>query len=116
VPFGTIAYFAAFADFPTGAATAPLGLILILKIAFCILLILAHERFLQNKGIVILTAVSIGLTLLQAFLIDFPPGFLAAITDAIGALIIAIVGAIWLLVLLIGSLLAMISALRTVRV
>jgi hypothetical protein len=58
VPFGTIAYFAAFADFPTGAATATLGLILILKIAFCILLILAHERFLQNKGIVILSAVS----------------------------------------------------------
>jgi hypothetical protein len=116
VPFGTIAYFAAFADFPTGAATATLGLILILKIAFCILLILAHQRFLQNKGIVILSAVSIGATLLLAFLIDFPPGFLASITDAVGALIIAIVGAVWLLVLLIGSLLAMISALRTVRV
>ena len=56
------------------------------------------------------------MTLLQAFLIDFPPGFLAAITDALGALIIAIVGAIWLLLLLIGSLLAMISALRTVRI
>jgi hypothetical protein len=27
-----------------------------LKIAFCILLLLAHERFLQNKGIVILSA------------------------------------------------------------
>jgi hypothetical protein len=116
IPFGTIAYFAAFADFPTGAATATLGLILILKIVFCILLILAHERFLQNKGIVILSAVSIGATLLLAFLIDFPPGFLASITDAIGALIIAIVGAIWLLILLIGSILATISALRTVRV
>lgn len=116
VPFGTIAYFVAFADFPTGAATATLGLILILKIVFCILLILAHERFLQNKGIVILSAVSVGATLLLAFLIDFPPGFLASITDAIGALIIAVVGAIWLLLLLIGSILAVISSLRTVRV
>jgi hypothetical protein len=115
VPFGTIAYFAAWADFPTGAATATLGLILILKIAFCILLILAHERFLQNKGIVILSAASLGATLLVAFLIDFPPGFLASITDAIGALIIAVVGAIWLLVVLIASLFAVISALRTVR-
>jgi hypothetical protein len=116
VPFGTIAYFAAFADFPTGAATATLGLILILKIAFCILLLLAHQRFLQNKGIVILSAVSLGATLLMAFLVDFPPGFLVSSADAIGALIIAIVGAIWLLFLLIGSVLATISAIRTVRV
>jgi hypothetical protein len=115
VPFGTIAYFVAWADFPTGAATATLGLILLLKIAFCILLVLAHERFLQNKGIIILTAVSLGATLLLSFLIDFPPGFLASITDAIGALIIAIVGAIWLLILLIASVLATISALRTAR-
>ena len=116
VPFGTIAYFAAWADFPTGAATATLGLILLLKAAFCILLILAHQRFLQNKGIVILSAVSLGATLLAAFLIDFPPRFLASITDAIGALIIAVVGAIWLLILLVGSILATISSIRTVRI
>jgi hypothetical protein len=116
VPFGTIAYFAGWGDFPTGAATATLGLILVLKIVFCILLILAHQRFLQNKGIVILSAVSLGATLLMAFLVDFPPGFLVSIADAIGALIIAIVGAIWLLFLLIGSVLATISAIRTVRV
>ena len=116
VPFGTIAYFVAWADFPTGAATATLGLILLLKSAFCILLILAHQRFLQNKGIVILSAVSLGATLLAAFLIDFPPRFLASITDAIGALIIAVVGAIWLLILLVGSILATISSIRTVRI
>jgi hypothetical protein len=116
VPFGTIAYLVGWGDFPTGAATATLGLILFLKIVFCILLILAHQRFLQNKGIVILSAVSLGATLLLAFLVDFPPGFLVSIADAIGALIIAIVGAVWLLFLLIGSLLATISALRTVRV
>jgi hypothetical protein len=116
VPFGTIAYFAGWGHFPTGAATATLGLILFLKIVFCILLILAHQRFLQNKGIVILSAVSLGATLLMAFLVDFPPGFLVSIADAIGALIIAIVGAIWLLFLLIGSVLATISAIRTVRV
>ena len=116
VPFGTIAYFVAWADFPTGAATATLGLILLLKAAFCILLILAHQRFLQNKGIVILSAVSLGATLLAAFLIDFPPRFLASITDAIGALIIAVVGAIWLLILLVGSILATISSIRTVRI
>ena len=116
VPFGTIAYFAGWGAFPTGAATATLGLILFLKIVFCILLILAHQGFLLNKGIVILSAVSLGATLLMAFLVDFPPGFLVSIADAIGALIIAIVGAIWLLVLLIGSVLATISAIRTVRV
>jgi len=115
VPFGTIAYFAAFADFPTGAATATLGLILVLKIIFCILLILAHERFLQNKGIVVLSAVSVGATLLLAFLIDFPPGFLASITDAIAGLVTVIITAIWAIIFLIGSIISVVKALRVDR-
>lgn len=115
VPFGTIAYIAGFGSFATGAAGATLLLIMALKVAFCVLLILAHQGFLKNKGIVILTAASMGLTWVVGFLHALPPRFLVSILDAVGALVIAIVGAVWLLVLLVGSILATISALRSVR-
>jgi len=116
IPFGTLAYLAVWGHFPTGAAAATLGLIMFLKLAFCVLLLLAEQRFLQNKGLIILTGASLGATWLAGFLIAFPPSILASITDMIAALIFSIVGAVWLLVMLIGSLLAIIASLRTVRV
>lgn len=115
VPFGTIAYMVLWGTFPVGEAAATLSLIMVLKLIFCVLLLLAHQRFLQNKGLIILTGVSLGATWVIGFLQTFPPSPLAAITDIIGALVIAVVGAIWLLVLLIGSLFAIIAALRSVR-
>jgi hypothetical protein len=115
IPFGTIAYMAAWGHFATGAAAATLLILMVLKIVFCICLVLAHQRFLQNKGLIILTSVSLGATWVVAFLHAFPPGFLVSIADAIGALVISIVGAVWLLFLLIGSILATLTAIRTVR-
>lgn len=115
VPFGTIAYMAAWGHFATGAAGMTLLILMVLKVVFCICLVLAHQRFLQNKGLIILTAVSMGLTWVVAFLHAFPPGFLVSIADAIGALVIGIVGAIWLLILLIGAIFATITSLRTAR-
>jgi hypothetical protein len=114
VPFGTIAYLAAWGSFPVGTAEGTLALVMFLKLAFCVLLLIAEQRFLENKGLLILTGVSLGATWLVAFLIDFPPFFLVSIADAIGALVIAIVGIIWLILLLIGSLLSVIRALRSV--
>jgi len=113
VPFGTIAYMAAWGHFPAGEAEATLALVMFLKIAFCVLLLLAEQRFLQNKGLVILTAVSLGATWAVAFLIGFPPFFLVSIADVIGALVIAIVGIIWLILLLIGSILSLVAVLRS---
>ncbi|MGO1075824.1 hypothetical protein [Inquilinus sp. CA228] len=116
VPFGTIAYLAVWGDFPESAARITLSLVMLFKLAFCVCLVLAHQRFLQNKGLVILAAVSLGATWVVAFLHSFPPGFLVSIADVIGALVIAIVGAIWLILLLIGSILAVVASLRSVRV
>ncbi|HWA89854.1 MAG TPA: hypothetical protein VG889_07455 [Rhizomicrobium sp.] len=113
IPFGTIAYMAAWGHFPVGTAEGTLALIMLLKIVFCILLLLAEQRFLQNKGLVILSGLSLGTTWLVAFLIDFPPFFLVSIADAIGALVIAIIGIVWLVLLLIGSLLSLIAVLRS---
>lgn len=114
-PFGTAAYFALFAGFPVGTAAGTLGLILALKIAFSVCLILAHQRFLQNKGLVTLILVSIIATIVVKFLHSFVPRFLASITDAIGAVILAIVGIVWSILVLIGAIISIVKVLRVDR-
>lgn len=115
VPFGTAVYFAEFADFKVDAAATTLAFIMIFKIAFAIFLLLAHQRFLQNKGLVLLIATSLVATILLGFLHGIAPPFLAYITDDIGALISAILAAVWALFFLIGSIPAVIKALRIDR-
>ena len=112
VPFGTIIYFVKFADFDVGAAAATLTFIMTFKVAFVILLILAHQRFLQNKGLVLLIATSFIGTIILGFLHGIVPSILAYITDDVGAIINAILAAIWALVFLIGSIPSVIKALR----
>ncbi|MEZ5886578.1 MAG: hypothetical protein R3D56_06840 [Paracoccaceae bacterium] len=113
VPFGTLAYLAAWGDFPKGAARAALGLIMVLKLLGALFLVLASPSLLKNKGLVVLLLFSIGSTFLTGFLIAFVPAFVAAIADAIGALISAILGTVWLLVMLIGAIFAVIRAIRS---
>jgi hypothetical protein len=114
-PFGTIAYFAEWGHFAVKAAAATLSLAMLLKILFCIFLVLAHQRFLQNKGLIVLVAVSLGLTWVTAFVQSFLPGFLVSIGDALVALVVAVLGAVWLLLLAIGSLIATVKAIISLR-
>lgn len=115
VPFGTAVYLAGFADFPYAEATTLLSLVMALKIGFAVCLVLAHQRFLDNRGLVLLILTSIGLTLLLGLLLNFPPGFLRAITDSISAIVTGIVGAVWALIYVIGAIPAVIKALRVDR-
>lgn len=115
VPFGTIAYFAAWGHFATKAAATTLGFAMLLKLIFCVFLVLAHQRFLQNKGLVILTALSLALTWVTAFVQALLPFFLVSIGDALVALIIAVVAAIWLLFILIGAIIALIKTIISLR-
>ncbi len=115
VPFGTALYFAGFANFNVGGAATTLTFIMTFKVAFVIFLVLAHQRFLQNKGLVLLIATSFIATILLGFLHGMAPPFLAFITDDIGALISAILAAIWALFFLLGSISAVIKALRIDR-
>jgi hypothetical protein len=115
VPFGTIVYLAAWGHFARGAATATLALAMILKIAFLILLVIAHQRFLQNKGLLVLVGLSLGLTWLIGFVHALLPIILVSIGDQAMALVICIVAAIWLLLLLIGAIFASIKAILSLR-
>jgi hypothetical protein len=110
--FGAVIYFAVFADFPRDAAALILGTLLTLKVVMAVCLVLAHQRFLENKGLVILVILSLVLNLVIAFLHDLLPGFLTSITDAVAAIIVAIVGIIWSVLLLIGAVIAVLRVIR----
>ena len=83
-----------------------------LKFGFIVCLILAHQRFLQNKGLVLIVLTSLLANLIIGFLHNFVPGPLVSITDAIGAIIVGILAVIWAIVLLIFSIISIIKAIH----
>lgn len=115
VPFGTIAYLAIWGFFNRGGASATLGLLMTLKVAACICLALAHPRFLQNKGLVLLVLTSLLAGAIVSILHGWVPLILVSITDAIGAIVVAILGLIWAVVLLIGALVSIFRVLKLKR-
>ncbi len=110
--FGTALYLAVYGPFDTGSAAAMLSVLMVLKIAFAICLILAHQRFLQNKGLVLLILTTLLAQIITSFLQGFPPGILVSITDAIAGLVTVILTAIWTIFFLIGSIISVVKALR----
>jgi hypothetical protein len=108
-PFGTIAYFAIWSHFDTGTAYAALSLIMLLKIVFAVCLVLAQQRFLQNKGLVLIICTSFLANLLVVFLYGFVPGFLVSIADVIAALVICILAIIWGIIYLIGGVVSVVK-------
>lgn len=115
VPFGTIAYMAVWGFFNRGGASATLGLLMVLKVVAAVCLVVAHPRFLQNKGLVLLVLTSLLANAIVSFLHGFVPIVLVSITDALGAIIVAILALIWAVVLLIGSLVSILKVLRLTR-
>lgn len=115
-PFGTIAYLAVWGFFNRGGAAGTLGLLMLLKVVAAVCLVLAHPRFLQNKGLVLLILTSLLATALISFLHGLVPIVLVSITDALGALIVSVLALIWAVVLLIGALVSIVKVLRLKRV
>lgn len=109
--FGTIAYFVLFANFDRGTAAVVLSLLLLLKLAACVCLVLAQQRFLLMKSLVLLFLTSLVANLVVSLLHNLVPGFLASITDAIAAIVLAIVAIIWALYLGIFAIPAILKAL-----
>jgi hypothetical protein len=109
-PFGTAAYFAIFASFPKTAMLALLSTIMLLKIGMVVALVVAQQRFLQNKMLVFLILSSLVANVIVSFLLGFVPRFLTSITDAVAAIIVGIIAAIWLLILIILAIPAILKA------
>jgi len=111
-PFGTIAYLIIYGSFPRASANAVLGFLLFLRIIFTALLILAHQRFVENKGLVIYLLLAFVGSLIVSFLYTIVPGILVSITDAIAAIVLIIIGIILAIVMGILSILSIIMALK----
>jgi hypothetical protein len=115
-PFGTAIYSATFPPtFDVGAARTVIATLMSLKLAFAVVLLLAHQRFLQNKGLVLIILTSLLANVILSFLHGIVPRLLVSITDAIGAIVVGILAAVWALIFLIGSIPAIVKALRVDR-
>ena len=114
VPFGTLAYLAIWGDFDTGKGHALLAAVMLFKLVGAGLLLCARPLFLKNLGFLLLLTTSLVATLLLMILMSWFPGLLVSITDAIGALVIGVLAAVWLVVFLIGAIPAIVNALRSV--
>ena len=115
VPFGTLAYLAIFGSFDTSGAAVFTSLVLGLTLAGLVLLMLAQQRFLKGKGLMLLIATAALLTFVTALLHSLVPGFLVSITDAVAALVSAIVSAIWALLVVVWGIVAAVRLLRLGR-
>lgn len=114
IPFGTLAYLVIYGDFDTGAAYAVMALLFLLKAVFGVLLVLAHEGFLKNIGLIVYTLLAFVGMLVVSILYAIVPGFLVSITDAIAGIILAIIGIILAIWMGIKALLAILLALKPV--
>jgi hypothetical protein len=112
VPFGTIAYMVMYAFFDrTGAATV-LGLSWLLKIGAVVCIALAQQRYLKQKGLLLMIATSFLGSIIVSFLHGFPPLFLVSITDPIAAIVCDIIAILWAIVFVIYGIIAVVKALK----
>ena len=112
VPFGTLTYLALYGAFAKSTAAAILALLMLLKLGAGICLIIAQQRFIQNKGLVLLFLSSLLGNVIIGFLHGIVPGILVSITDNIGAIVIAIIAVIWAIFLFVGSIGSVLKALK----
>jgi hypothetical protein len=113
VPFGTIAYMALWGTFPKAGAAVVLSIIMLLKVASAVCLPIAHQRFLENKGLILLFATSLVATIIVSFLHGLVPFALVSITDAVAAIVVGILAVIWAIVLIVGSVISVVQAITT---
>ena len=98
VPFGTIAYLAIWGFFPVGRSAAVLGLLLLLKLVFLVLLVLAQQKFLKATALMIHIAVSFVMQLVLGIVQGWLPFVVVSLGDQLMALVFAMVslaGAVW---------------------
>lgn len=114
-PFGTAFYFSRYGDFPTGTAAATLGVILALKLGYAGCLLAAHQRMLENRGLVLLVLTALLATIVVGLLHAVVPGFLVSITDAVAAIVVGVLAMLWSLILLVGSVVPVLKAFRLDR-
>jgi hypothetical protein len=114
VPFGLAAYIGLWGGFPTGAAAATLAGLMGTKIVAVVLLLVADRSVIGHKMLVFCVLLSFVAAAVLSFLHGLVPRPFVAITDALGALVAVVLGIVLGLILVIGSLPALVKVvLRT---
>lgn len=109
-PFGTAAYMLKFASFETGTAQTTLAAIMSFKCLFAVSVVIAEKNLFQYyRSLILVILCSFLCTIVVSLLHTIVPGFLASITDAIAAIVVAIIALIWIFVSFIPSLLGIVS-------
>lgn len=108
--FGTLAYMLIYAGFDREGSAAILSLLMLLKLGFAVCLMLAHQRFLENKGLVLLVATALLAVLVVSLLHGLVPGFLVSITDMVAAIVVAVLALVWAVIFLVGSVISIVKA------
>jgi len=108
IPFGTLVYLAVWGHFPRGDARVVLSTILLLVLVSGALTVLSNPKVVKNVRLVIAYLFALLLVAFISAAHGFLPSVLASITDAIAAIIVAIVGAV-------AALRVGISQIRTIR-
>lgn len=114
-PFGTIAYLAVYGGFNSGAVLAMLGAATLCRALFIGLLLVASWRYLENKTLMLLTGTGFLGGFVVGGLFALLPGILHSVGDAVSAIVLAVLGLVWAVVLLLMSLPALIKLLRVDR-
>jgi len=109
-PFGTIVYLIIFGFFDRTGANVTLSLLMMLKLGFAACLILAHQRFIQNKGLVLIILTSLAANIIVSFLYALVPVPLVSIIDAIATIIVFVLVVVWAAFFLVGSIVAVVKA------
>jgi hypothetical protein len=109
-PFGTLIYLIIYGFFDRIGANVTLSFLIVLKVSFAACLILAHPRFIQNKGLVLIVLTSLGANIIISFSHAIVPVLLVSITDAIATIIVFVLVALWAVFFLVGSILAVVKA------
>jgi hypothetical protein len=111
-PFGTVAYICKWGFFDESGAAALLSLIMLLKLCTVVMLVLAHQRFLQVKSLVLLMLTSLVCNIIIAFLHGLVPSVLVSITDMLGAIVLAILAIVWGIVMVIDGIVSVVWAIK----
>src|SRR6266699_2706406 len=103
IPFGTMIYVAVFGHFDRSGASTVLSSGMLLKLFFGGFLVAAEERYLQNKGLVLLILSSLLVTIIISFLHNLVPILLVSITDAVAGIVMGIIALLWAIWFLLKS-------------
>ena len=103
VPFGTAIYFGCYGSFERGEAAATLSICMFLKLVATGCVLLSHPDELKTKATLLFWGCALLANFLVAWLHALLPRVLTSVTDVVAAIVVAVIGAIWALLLLLGA-------------